>query len=1544
MINVTGVLGDPTGNPLPAHEIRITTREANSVVEEIVSLEVTDSNGTYNFNLTEGWFYMEILLNDTFMSVGDLIVNSGTPTPINLPDLLKYSDPVEIENITYPPFWQNLIEVLEDSPLTGSRVNRDQMVDTLVHVAEIKTTDVSDDALERKATYDTDVKSCDAQVTKQVLVYSDDVDNSLASQSEKVTSGTHTYQETIIVNDSLSVTGSKVAPDYTELLESTIDTSGLNDDRTITFKGTTYTSELDIDATSVGTKGTMTTSTGEVIHTTVLNSNVFTQSIKIGTTFEDSVTHSDTLSTDVYSNTVGTKVTSDTHTNDGTSSSKQVVVDSLTVGRLGNDTFEVDTANDIVRVRGQFRVSQLQDANGDPIIVKDGDTIFQVFQFSDSILGPWHDDMLGSDFWRRENISVNGVVDPNLWGTPYQFRYDTITGNPGDTIFIEFNYSPDGATSWTPSMKSGDAFRRERTVTNGVPGDWSAVTRIKGESGDEIEIRSQYSVDGINFWHDTFMEGDSYERRARFVNGLIDSPWSDPFQIVSTSAYKSTVFVRSEIKPTLPTDGSWNSPVPTGWNDGVPAGDLQLWSTSRIFSLNGLAPQQLVWTPVRAMTDTDLIDFEYSFVEEYPGNPTDDVPNWHNNATGADIWLAVRRKRNGVFGSWDVTRIKGEDGIDGIASYKSIVFKRAPTLPVTPTGGSWGTPVPSYWSDGVPSGTDRLWMTTRIFTSTGASPQQALWATPQSTSTIAEIDFEYSDAVTPGNPTDNPANWHNVATLDDLWLAQRTTLEGIPGPWNITKISGENGKHAFAAYKSLVFKRSGTKPTLPTTGDWDTPVPAGWSDGIPSGELQMWGTTRIFTEDGNLPQQSVWQPVVAMTDTALTDYEYSTVFPTPGNPTDNPGNWHNTATGADIFVALRTKTNGVFGAWQVNKIIGEDGQTNFKSIVFKRQTGTPTLPTGASFASPVPSGWSDGVPSGNLQLWSSTRVFSIDGLTPQQSVWTPVQAMTDTDTLDFEYSAVTSPGNPTANAANWHNDATGSDIWMAQRQITNGVVGAWNITKIKGETGDKGIPAFKSLVFKRASSTGTPSGGSWSSPIPTTSGWSDGIPSGNSILWGSSRIFTETGVSPQQATWTVPRQMTDTAGLEFQFSGVEDTPGNPSDNSGNWHVNAVPTDIWMAQRVTTNGVVGVWQILKIKGEDGVVTEGDQGIPGLNGSGWYTIVGNGGVWPGDTSANAQFITNFGRSPQLDDHLFFVDVSPNPTATDGRRCITPVGGTPAWNTPNAYFDGDVIVKNTLSANRLVSNSITGNEINSQTTIIAGSGSTTAGFNGYDGTTLPAWLGGGTNIYKDWRLWSGASNPASANFRVNDVGKLFASDVEIAGAIMAGVGSTTSQSYITDLAIDTADIADAAITTAKIGQLAVDSLRIADQAVTLPTAIDIFHSYSTGGTDSDVITLGTYAGGSIFMSLACSKTNYNGATTSNVYARAQLSIGGSTLGGQTFFHDFTVRGETRISPAMRSWSDAEIGSRTGTMVLTLTSGSQSNVSGGYTSYDGAINYVKK
>jgi len=69
------------------------------------------------------------------------------------------------------------------------------------------------------------------------------------------------------------------------------------------------------------------------------------------------------------------------------------------------------------------------------------------------------------------------------------------------------------------------------------------------------------------------------------------------------------------------------------WFDSIPAGDGKLWATSRLFSSDGLYPQESEWSTPRQMTDTETYDVEFSDVDQNPGTPTTNPDNWFDPDT-----------------------------------------------------------------------------------------------------------------------------------------------------------------------------------------------------------------------------------------------------------------------------------------------------------------------------------------------------------------------------------------------------------------------------------------------------------------------------------------------------------------------------------------------------------------------------------------------------------------------------------------------------------------------------------------------------------------------------------------------------------------------------------------------------------------------------------------------------------------------------------------------------------------------------------------------
>ena len=194
----------------------------------------------------------------------------------------------------------------------------------------------------------------------------------------------------------------------------------------------------------------------------------------------------------------------------------------------------------------------------------------------------------------------------------------------------------------------------------------------------------------------------------------------------------------------------------------------------------------------------------------------------------------------------------------GPGVFKSIVFKRFSSEPSTPTGGSYLSPVPSGWSDGIPSGTEQIWMSTRVFTSNGESPQTSEWTTPQMASDMPDIDFEYSWIITnPGNPTDNPGNWSNEATENSIWMAVRKKSIGTWSSWEISKIKGETGAEGYSP-----------TVTTGTSSDGSTTVTVTNKDGSNTTEL-VDGTARTDAANAKEASDSITSNIYVPNSTLI---------------------------------------------------------------------------------------------------------------------------------------------------------------------------------------------------------------------------------------------------------------------------------------------------------------------------------------------------------------------------------------------------------------------------------------------------------------------------------------------------------------------------------------------------------------------------------------------------------------------------------------------------------------------------------------------------
>lgn len=244
----------------------------------------------------------------------------------------------------------------------------------------------------------------------------------------------------------------------------------------------------------------------------------------------------------------------------------------------------------------------------------------------------------------------------------------------------------------------------------------------------------------------------------------------------------------------------------------------------------------------------------------------------------------------------------------------------------------------------------------------------------------------------------------------------------------------------------------------------------------------------------------------------------------------------------------------------------------------------------------------------DLLLEGAKLVYSLDGLTWHDFV------MGNTEPLDLEdgsgaielENGTASDGILTVGGDDMPTNKIGDRIYFELREADTGKpLAAAQVPVVK----DGERAPFQSTVFIRTNTEpAKPTGGTYEAPVPTsTPAWSDAIPEGEAVLWASTRIFDD----KLQTEWETPRQMTDTATYDVEFSDIDQDPGTPSTAPTKWYdpVKDKATKdftkmLWRAERQKKNGTWGDWTIVRIKGEKGEKGEpgedGQDGAPGIDG--------------------------------------------------------------------------------------------------------------------------------------------------------------------------------------------------------------------------------------------------------------------------------------------------------------------------------------------------------
>ena len=597
---------------------------------------------------------------------------------------------------------------------------------------------------------------------------------------------------------------------------------------------------------------------------------------------------------------------------------------------------------------------------------------------------------------------------------------------------------------------------------------------------------------------------------------------------------------------------------------------------------------------------------------------------WTDHPTGISStnrceWMAMRTKAAGsnVWGLFtNMVRWStwGKDGNDGDGLQYIFTYNNTGVAPTNPTPSDWETNtnyqskfdeyVPSGWYDDTitADNTHRyIWVAKRKYD--GANQKWLAYCGLITNSPDlfarygadgAGIQYVYkttnqSSLTSTDNPT--PADWYSNETY------QLKYDEYIPSGWTDEPVDvTSTNKYQYVCvrkYDPDTEKWMPFNSTRVVTDATTTPKTYSYTLNAPS----LWSTYGTPGTNGTGIQSMTMQ--YAINGSALTHPDFTNSSVTKYS--DFSTALSNAAQGQYIWGRMYILyTNSTSTETYSATYVSKDGKATFKSTVFLRSNAKQVdTPAGGKYDTPVPTSsptWTDAIPSGDAILWASTRIFTIDGSSPQQSYWSAPRQLTNTSNFEIIFSENTSPSSPYGHpntTVGWSSSSSVNSIWMATASYANGVWENWQVSKIKGESGTNGQSSFKSTVFTRKDTTPTtPSAtGDYANPVPTDTNqvWTDGIPNGTSILWASTRIFTSDGNSPQAAAWSTPIQMTSTSSVAIRFSSVASpaTPvGNPSGISSDWTTTSGDSTIWMATCICENGIWGTWNVSKIKGETG----------------------------------------------------------------------------------------------------------------------------------------------------------------------------------------------------------------------------------------------------------------------------------------------------------------------------------------------------------------------
>lgn len=440
--------------------------------------------------------------------------------------------------------------------------------------------------------------------------------------------------------------------------------------------------------------------------------------------------------------------------------------------------------------------------------------------------------------------------------------------NPGSAWQVNVPNRPDGYYLWVISAIKN---------ANGTYGTWGNAVRLTGdtgtpgEDGDEREWIYNYANTGY--------DGSTGQKSPTGAAGSVTSNKNQEDWV--PAGWYDTALAVSKDNPTV--YASWRDITNNGTTKTYGAfHEPIVWSH---FGRNGMDGDGIEYVFARTTTNTPPnITNNDSYtdggttmtVSSDEFRPMSSVGRCSDDPQGVDSinkfeWFAVRTKGaadangNRTWNGFTLGAMKLWAKWSSDGSFKSTAFIRTnqDISNVTPTGGNYGSPVPTStnggatWHDGIPSGSANLWSSYCTFYGDGSSSG---WSNPVRVMDTEGYDVEFSpNESQPSEPYDIPfanrgngtrygtlgtdsrangsgleADWYDpvldadnphVDWEDMIWRAEhKIENNAYIGEWVMTRIKGEKGEPGDSPIVFSVQPANFFVPLDPEDGSADTPV------------------------------------------------------------------------------------------------------------------------------------------------------------------------------------------------------------------------------------------------------------------------------------------------------------------------------------------------------------------------------------------------------------------------------------------------------------------------------------------------------------------------------------------------------------------------------------------------------------------------------------------------------------------------------------------------------------------------------------------------